>query len=82
MTSNFCILIPYDEKDIFFLVLFLDGLLGLIELFNFSFLGISGWGIDLDYCDESIIEVCIKCPKNTGEEELVYHGETVEISPG
>ena len=22
-----------------------------IEHFNFSFLGISGWGIDLDYCD-------------------------------
>ena len=22
-----------------------------IERFNFSFLGISGWGIDLDYCD-------------------------------
>ena len=21
------------------------------ELVNFSFLGISGWGIDLDYCD-------------------------------
>jgi len=23
----------------------------IIELFNFSFFGISGWGIDLDYCD-------------------------------
>ena len=23
----------------------------LIELFKFSFFGISGWGIDLDYCD-------------------------------
>ena len=22
-----------------------------IELFNFSFLSITGWGIDLDYCD-------------------------------
>ena len=22
-----------------------------MELFNFSFFGISGWGIDLDYCD-------------------------------
>ena len=22
-----------------------------IELFNFSFFGISGWGIDLNYCD-------------------------------
>ena len=23
----------------------------IIEPFNFSFFGISGWGIDLDYCD-------------------------------
>ena len=23
----------------------------IIELFNFSFFGIRGWGIDLDYCD-------------------------------
>ena len=23
----------------------------MIESFNFSFLGISGWGMDLDYCD-------------------------------
>ena len=23
----------------------------IIELFTFSFFGISGWGIDLDYCD-------------------------------
>ena len=22
-----------------------------MKLFNFSFFGISGWGIDLDYCD-------------------------------
>ena len=27
------------------------GLVGLLELFNFSFFIISGWGIDLDYCD-------------------------------
>ena len=24
---------------------------GIIELFNFSFFSITGWGIDLDYCD-------------------------------
>ena len=23
----------------------------IIELFNFSFFSITGWGIDLDYCD-------------------------------
>ena len=34
-----------------FLVLVLEGLVGLHEPFNFGFFGISGWGIDLDYCD-------------------------------
>ena len=24
---------------------------GLVEPFNFSFFSITGWGIDLDYCD-------------------------------
>ena len=33
------------------MVLLLEGLLVLIESFNFSFFGIIGWGIDLDYCD-------------------------------
>ena len=32
-------------------MLVLEGLVGLHEPFNFSFFGISGWGIDLDYCD-------------------------------
>ena len=32
----------------FFLVLVLEG---LVEPFNFSFFGIIGWSIDLDYCD-------------------------------
>ena len=31
-------------------VLVLEGLVDIIEPFNFSFFGISGWGIDLDYC--------------------------------
>ena len=50
LTSYFCIPVPYCEKDIF--------LLGVsssrsffIELFNFSFFDLSGWGKDLDYCD-------------------------------
>ena len=29
LTSQFCIPVPYDEKDIFFLVLVLKGLVGL-----------------------------------------------------
>ena len=35
-------------KKISFLVLVLEG---LVELFHVSFFGISGWAIDLDYCD-------------------------------
>ena len=35
----------------FFLVLVLEGLEAIIQRFNFSFFGISGCGIDLDYCD-------------------------------
>ena len=38
-------------KRTFFWVLVLKGLVGLQELFNFSFFSITGWGIDLDYCD-------------------------------
>ena len=45
MTSYFCIPVPLCQ-DIFFGVLE-----GLVELFHVSFFGISGWGIDLDYCD-------------------------------
>ena len=45
------ILVPYDEKDIFFLVLVLEGVVGLHRTFKFSFFSISGWGVDLDYCD-------------------------------
>ena len=38
-------------KRTFFLVLVLEGLVGLHTTLNFGFFGISGWGIDLDYCD-------------------------------
>ena len=34
-----------------FWVLVLEGLVGFIEPFNFSFFSITGRGIDLDYCD-------------------------------
>ena len=44
MTFYFCILVPYDEKEIIFDWVF-------IESFNFSFFGISGWGIDLECCE-------------------------------
>ena len=32
-------------------MLVLKGLVGLLELFNFSFFSVTGWGIDLDNCD-------------------------------
>ena len=32
-------------------MLVLKDLVGLKELFNFSFFSVSGWSIDLDYCD-------------------------------
>ena len=32
-------------------MLVLKGLVGLHRTFNFSFFSITGWGIDLDYCD-------------------------------
>ena len=32
-------------------MLVLEGFLVFIELFNFSFFSITGWGINLDYCD-------------------------------
>ena len=32
-------------------MLVLKGLVVFIELFNFSFFSVTGWGIDLDYCD-------------------------------
>ena len=55
MTSDFCIPVPYDEKDIFLIFfLVLESLvlvLVFLELFNFSFFDFNGWGIDLDYCD-------------------------------
>ena len=38
-------------KGHLFLVLVLEGLVGFIEPFNFSFFGISGLGTDLDHCD-------------------------------
>ena len=50
LTSYFCILVPYDEKDIF-LVFTLEGSVGLHRIVQFQLFSISGWDIDLDYCD-------------------------------
>ena len=39
------------KRTSFFLVLVLKGLVGYQRTFQLQLLGISGWGIDLDYCD-------------------------------
>ena len=51
LTSFFCIPVPYNEKDISFGCQFQKVLQVFIELFSFSFFGINGQDIDLDYCD-------------------------------
>ena len=51
LTAYFRIPVHYDEKDIFFCCYFYKVLQVFIEPFNFSFFGITLWGIDLDYCD-------------------------------
>ena len=51
LTSYFCIPVPYNEKDIFFWVLVLKRLVGLHRTVQLQHLSITGWGIDLDYCD-------------------------------
>ena len=51
LTSNFCFPVPYSEEDIFFECYFWKILYVFIEPFSFSFFSITGWGIDLDYCD-------------------------------
>ena len=40
---------PYNEKDIFWGVLVLEGLVCLYRILNFCFFSIIGRGIDLDY---------------------------------
>jgi len=50
LTSYFSIPVPYNEKDIFFWVLSLKGLIGLHRTLQLQLLHTS-WGIGLDYCD-------------------------------
>ena len=47
----FCTPIPYNEKDILFLVLVLEGLVNLHRTIELQLFSISSWGTDLDYCD-------------------------------
>ena len=51
VTSYFCIPAPCNEKDIFFWVLIIEGLVGLHRTAQLSFFSITGQAIDLDYHD-------------------------------
>ena len=48
------LIFPIHEHGIF-LYLLVSSLISFIRPFNFSFFSVTGWGIDLDYCD---IEWC------------------------
>ena len=50
LTSDFCIPVPYNEKEIF-LGCSLKKVLQVLEPFNFSFFSVTGRGIFLDYRD-------------------------------
>ena len=49
LSSYFYIPVPYNEKDIFFQVFVLEGLVGLHRTIQLSFFSITGQDIDLDY---------------------------------
>ena len=51
LPSYFCIPVPYDKKDIFFLVLPLGGVVSLHRTIQLELSTNSSWGIDLHYCD-------------------------------
>ena len=51
MTSYFYIPVPYNEKDVFFWVLVLKGLVGLHRTVQLQLLQRHWLGIDLDYRD-------------------------------
>ena len=42
---------PLEWKGHLFRVLVIEGLVGLHRTFDFRFFSITGWSIDLDYCD-------------------------------
>ena len=69
-TSCFCIPVTYNEKDLF-LVLVLEGLVRHHRAFSLIPFSISGWGIDLDYCDGE----CSVLEMNQG------HSVIFEIAP-
>ena len=65
-----------------------------IEPFNFSFFSVTGWGIDLDYCDiewfaletnrdhSVIFEIVSKFPGNSDGKAFVYNAGYLGSIPG
>ena len=52
LTSYFCIPVPYDEEDTFFFgVSSRRSCRSSLDWLNFRFFCITGWGINLGYCD-------------------------------
>ena len=62
---------PLWWKGNLFWVLVLEGLVGHHRIFNFSFFGISGWGIDLDYCD--IEWFALEMNRDHRQENVQFH---------
>ena len=65
-----------------------------IEPFNFSFFSVTGWGIDLDYCDiewfaletnrdhSVIFEIVSKFPGSSDGKAFVYNAGYLGSIPG
>ena len=51
MTCYFCIPVPYNEKDIYFFIFILEGLVGFHRTIQLQLLQGYWLGIDLDYRD-------------------------------
>ena len=81
LTSYFCIPVPSNEEDLFFVCQFQKVLQVFTEPFNFS---LTGRGIDLDYCDtewfaletnRSFGETAVSCP----EERALFPGQELNL---
>ena len=60
-------------KKVSFLVLVQESLVGLHRTVNFSFFGVSGWGIDLDYYDVEWFALEMNRDHSVGFETVPKH---------
>ena len=75
LTSYFCIPVPYNEKDIFFWVLVLKGLVGLHITVQLQLLQCYWLGIELDYCDIEWFALEMNRPPVLPPEKSVHRSE-------